>query len=45
MGYADWQYILIQLPDMKLIDNQLKTEGAQLEKMFNSKTQELEMKR
>jgi outer membrane protein len=45
MGYADWQYILIQLPELKGVEDQLKTEGEQLEKMFNSKTQALDLKR
>lgn len=44
IGYADWQYIFGQLPEMKQIETELKTHGTQLENQLKAKSQEFEAK-
>lgn len=44
IGYADWQYIFSQLPEMKQIETELKTHGTQLENQLKAKSQEFEAK-
>ena len=44
IGFADWSYIFSQMPEMKQIDNELKTHGTQLENQLKAKSQELETK-
>lgn len=44
IGYADWQYIFTQMPEMKQIEAELKTHGTQLENQLKAKSQEFEAK-
>jgi outer membrane protein len=44
IGYADTEYILSQLPEMKQLENDLKTHGTQLENQLKAKYQEYQTK-
>ena len=44
IGYAEWEYIFGQMPEYKLIDNELKTHGAQLENQLKAKYSEYQAK-
>jgi outer membrane protein len=44
IGHADWEYIFVQLPEYKQIQNELKTFEAQLQTQLKSKSQEMETK-
>jgi len=44
IGYADTEYILSQMPEMKQLENDLKTHGTQLENQLKAKYQEYQTK-
>jgi outer membrane protein len=44
IGYADTEYILSQMPEMKQLENDLKTHATQLENQLKAKSQELQTK-
>jgi outer membrane protein len=44
IGYADTEYIFSQMPEMKQLENDLKTHGSQLENQLKAKVQEYQAK-
>jgi outer membrane protein len=44
IGYADTEYIFSQMPEMKQLENDLKTHGTQLENQLKAKYQEYQTK-
>lgn len=44
IGYADWEYIMGQLPAVKAIEAELKTHNAQLENQLKAKYEDIQAK-
>lgn len=44
IGFADWEYIFLQMPEAKQIDAEVKTHGTQLENQLKAKYAEYEGK-
>lgn len=43
-GYADWEYIFLQMPEYKQIEAEMTTHRTQLENSYKAKAQEFETK-